>query len=345
MPTSTANLHWDFVPGSLSTLVEYKLSTDSTWLMPSSPANPTGNNFYPLTINNGQEYDVRLTTNGLRCAPKSRTLQIINGASNCCPATYILSPDGTYCYKYVDIAATPPSSSENCVARTNAAYGNYGALIYDPGYANNGTGTFTQISPSNGFWINPTANNTAGPLNRAGLWSSSVTSGQTVGFSVCINITSSATYYVGMGADNQGIINLDGTNQVTQDPAAIASYLNTHGFPGVGSDLGVTFKFWHIYPVIIPSGQHYLEIIGYNVSGPAAVGMEVYSSTSAQLQSATSYGALGSGLIFSSKDYIGQPIQIGSGGVGYTCPPTYSLVLCDGPAYCRQVLTTSTISC
>ena len=61
---------------------------------------------------------------------------------------------------------------------------------------------------------------------------------------------------------------------------------------------------------------------------------------------ATSYTDLGSKLIFSSKDYIGQPVQIGTGGVGYTCAAGgSSLVLCDGTPYCLQLLTTSTVPC
>jgi hypothetical protein len=351
MSSSIANITWPFVSGSVSTKVEYKLHTDTTWTMPVSPTNPTTNNFYPLSILNGLTYDVRLTTNGVNCGPNSTTLQIINpGGLACCPATYTLSVDGTYCFKNTDIAATPPSGAQNAVAVQHLDYSAWGSLIYNPGFAINGTGPFTQIGYGNAFWVNGSGYPTGvglslsnGPLNRTGVWSVTPADGQILGYSVCVTAPTAGTYYIGTAGDNYPTINVDGVNVLTMDPTAMATYLNAHGYGGLGTE--VAFRFWHIYPVVLSAGNHVIEIIGTNISSVASIGAEVYNATSAELQLASTYAGLGAKLLFSSKDYIGQPIQIGSGGLGYTCPGGYSLVLCDGSPFCRQTLTTATISC
>jgi hypothetical protein len=338
-----ATITWSYVPGSLSTLVEYKLHGDTVWIKPTSPNNPTVLNTYTLEVETDTVYDVRLTTNGIACGPRSTTFQIMAPGGACCPPGFTLSEDGSYCYQTNTTAATPPSSPETTVAKTNSVYGEFGTLIYNAGFDIQGYGPYTQISTSNSFWINTGNTLVDGPLNRSGLWATTTSNNQDVGFSVCVVAPTTATYYVGAAADNSIKIVLDGNTVVDMDPTAMAAYLSTHGFPGVGVDLA--FKFWHIYPVSLNAGNHVIEIIGHNDSSVAGMGAEIYLLSSAQIQAATSYAAMGSGLIFSSKDYIGMDVQVGSDGIGYSCPDGYSLVLCDGPAYCTQTLIEPTIDC
>ena len=340
MSTSIAHISWDFVPGSTGTLVEYKLSSSSVWIQPTSPNNPvTTTNTYPITINDNTRYDVRLTTLSNSCSPKSRTFQIINPINNCCPPGYVLSTDQTYCSQTNDTSATPPSSPENTVAVSNHAYSTCGSYIYDSGYNLDGTGISNQIPLSNAFWKNGGTcadnNTTDGPLNRSGLWATTTTDNQDIGFTVCVSIDTPSTYYIAIGCDNLGIIRIDGTEIVHQDPTALGIQY------GVGP--AATFKVWHIYPVVLNVGDHVLEVIGHNIDSVAGLGAEIYNNTAAGIVSATSYADLN--LVFSTKDFVGQPVQVGSGGIGYTCPDGYSLVLCEGPAFCRQILTTSTIPC
>jgi hypothetical protein len=343
MSTTIATINWSFVPGSTSTLVEYRVSGTSTWIQPTSPTNPAATNTYPLLISNGIEYDVKLTTFGTSCGPTSTTFQIINGNASCCPPGYTLSVDGSYCYQVNTTSATPPSSPDIAVKQSNVAYGNYGTLIYDAGYNVNGTGTNTRIDLSNAFWQNITDNTTNSPLNRTGLWSTTTMDDQDIGFSFCVNTPVTATYYIGMGSDNYSIIRVNGTTILNQDATAMATYLSSNGYPGVGVD--VTFKFWHIYPITLNAGNNVIEMIGHNVTSGAAIGAEIYNLTPTQIAAATSYGDMGAGLLFSTKDYFGSPIELGSDGIGYSCPTGFSLVLCSGPAYCSQTLLTSTISC
>lgn len=349
--STTANITWSFVPGSLSTLVEYRLSGDTIWITPSSPDNPTITNTYSLVIENNVYYDVRLTTNGISCGPKATTIQIISSLG-CCPPGYTMSGDETYCYQINTTAATPPSSPENTVAKPFAGYGTWGTLIYDIGYNINGTGTFTQISFANTFWVNgsgyPNLSGTTGngPLNRSALWSITELTPQTIGYSACITLDEPGTYYVGAAADNYSSIYLDGNLLLQMDPVAMSTFLAANGYPlATTYPTESTFRFWHIYPVQLQAGTQVLEIIGTNTGSIAAMGAEIYSASAAEIISATSYVDLGSDLIFSTKDVIGDPVQSGSDGIGYSCPVGYSLVLCDGPAYCTQTLTTATIPC
>jgi len=92
-----------------------------------------------------------------------------------------------------------------------------------------------------------------------------------------------------------------------------------------------------VYPVTLSSGPHIIELIGHNDSSSAALGAEIYDNTAAQLISATSYSDLT--LIFSTKDYRGQPVQLSTDGLGYTCPSGYSLAACQDPYVCRKILT------
>jgi hypothetical protein len=298
---------------------------------------------YVLNLEEGEAYWVRLSSHGSACISPFVIMEVIPLQDACCPEEYTLAPDGSYCYKVEETAATPPGAAENAVAVSNAAYCTCGSYIYTSGWASNGTGTSAQISLSNPFWVNGAgacadSTTTDGPLNRSGIWASGGgLTDQDVGFGVCLNIPATKTYYVGVGADNYAIIKLDSVTLITQDPTALAAQY------GVGA--ASTFKVWHIYPIEIAAGPHILEILGHNVSGAASIGCEVYDATSAELIAATSYAALGSKLVFSSKDYVGQPIQLGTDGVGYSCPVDYSLDICSGPATCKKFLTTATISC
>ena len=341
--SSIANLTWTPVPGSTSTLVEYKAATDTDWTVATGAGdNPTIYNTYSITLQDGVQYYYRLTTNGIRCAPTSITGPMKNGSSLCCPTGYTLSADGSYCQQVNITPATAPTNSENTIASPYFNYGAYGSLIYNAGYNLNGVGNYVKIPSSNTFWINFNQSTTSGPNNRTALWAPGTPgAGQQVGFTVCINAPTAGTYYIGCFADNYVQISVDGVDKVVMDKTAMGNAFQAT-YPGIGDSC--TFYFWHIYPVVLTSGSHIINIIGHNDGGPAGFGTEIYNATSTDLQGAVSYSNLGSKLIFSTKDYIGQPIQIGTGGLGYTCA-TGGLVLCDGSPYCKQVLTTALISC
>jgi hypothetical protein len=264
----------------------------------------------------------------------------ITSTTYSCPVGYTQSVDSSYCYKVVTTAATAPTSAETSVARSAIDYSICGTWIYSS-FNLDGTGASTQVPTSNNFWVNGPGDCltggsvSGGPMNRCALWATSQLSSQSIGFSVCINIPQSKTYYVAIGCDNYGSIKIDGTVILSQDRFAMDAQYGTPGGSG-------PLRVWAVYPVEILAGTHVLELIGTNgpepIPNPAALGAEIYDNTVAEISAATSYGQLN--LIFSTKDYIGQPIQFGTDGIGYTCPNGFSLVLCDGPAYCTKTTTT-----
>ncbi len=317
--------------------LEYKYYLDASWtLINASVAVATDGTFTPQTISGldtNTQYIVRATNN--MCG--SIWEEYFNyPCQTTCPDGFVLSPDGTSCYQVQTIAATPPAGDfDILVSETNVEYGTCGSYIYDTGWNFDGTGTSNQITTANAFWCNSNGDciagvTTDGPLNRAGVWSSVLLENQDVGFSVCVNITEEKTYYVAIGCDNYGIIKLDGTTIIEQDETAMdAQY-------GV---VGACFKIWSIYPIVLTAGIHYFEIFGHNVETFAAVGVEIYDNTAAEIIAATDYSGLN--LIFSTKDEVGNPVLLGTNS--YSCPVGYAVVTCESPVVCKKITTADTL--
>ena len=250
-----------------------------------------------------------------------------------CYVGYTPTPDGR-CVKTTTVPATGPTNLQQSVSTTHAWYSDHGSLIFEEGFNINGrsadgtSSTVTGITTS--MWKNIAGNLTDGPLNRCGLWTSPPSSNQDVGFTHCINIDVAKTYYVAIGCDNYATIRIDGTNIVVQDPAELNIQF--------GPDTRVTFMYWFIYPIHLTAGTHVVEMIGHNVSSVATLGAEIYDATKSEIISATDYTEFKANhIIFTTQDMIGEDIQIGSGGLGYTCPDGYSLIMCDGAPYCINI--------
>lgn len=245
-----------------------------------------------------------------------------------CPPGYTVKPDNSGCYivESVPVNGSPnPGTPKTLLPYQYHSYGNYGIVVYTGGFNIQGAATGTPtINNTNPFWFNPSggAFTFQGPLNRCGLWTQTMLENQAIGFSVCINVPTTKTYLIGMGVDNYGGIRINGTTIVTQNPVAMGNALS------VGID--VTFKYWNVYPVTLQAGENVIEVTGVNTDLVAVLGIEIYDCSVSTLINATSYGDLGSALLFSTKDYFNQVIPIyGTGGVGYTCPFGYSLKTCN----------------
>src|SRR5687767_5139720 len=130
MALTTININFEMPLGSYGILVEYKLNSDTNWITPTTPDNPTMLGTYPLTIEVGLKYNVRVSNIGKNCVSGYIFRDIIVPTENCCPETYTLSPDGEFCYKVNEVEAEPPVSGANAVAVTNAAYSTCGSYIY-----------------------------------------------------------------------------------------------------------------------------------------------------------------------------------------------------------------------
>lgn len=261
-----------------------------------------------------------------------------------CPSGYSRNPENTGCFIVDTVAATPPTGgvAKTTQAVTNAAYTTCGTYIYSPGYNVNGTGTSTQVSLSNGFWKNGAggcvdSTTTEGPLNRSGLWvintNPSDADNQRIGFSVCLDLDETTTYYIGIAGDNLPTIKIDGVTIINMDTTAMIGQY--------GGNAAVTFKIWHVYPITLSSGPHNVELTCMNITSVASLGAEVYKLTSSALAAKTSYADFATGeLVFSTKDFRGMQAQLGSGGSGYSCPSGYALSTCGaGTPVCNRITT------
>ena len=187
-----------------------------------------------------------------------------------------------------------------------------------------GTVNATNIS-NNTFW-DSNGSSSGGRLNNVGI---SASTSQWLGFSECIDIPTSGTYYIGMGADNFVRFSIDGTLIVSIEPPT--AYDKNH-------------KLWHVFPYFLTSGKHIIEMEGRNdvLASSTTFGAEIYKPTDfATLTGATTTGD--TGLIFSTVNKVGDNFDLGD-TLSYSCPTGYSLDTCGVSGTCVQI-TTEDINC
>lgn len=186
--------------------------------------------------------------------------------------------------------------------------------------------TFTSIANvSSDFWGRFVSTVTDyGRLNAVGVKNSGDLQ-DWVGFSECIDIETSGTYYIGVGANNACRFRLNGE-----------LILNLSGLTDSNN-----FKVWHMLPVTLTSGKHIIEMEGRNdapAPNASSFGAEIYSETLQNLTGATTTGD--TGLIFSSFNRIGTAFDLGELS-GNSCPSSYSLDACGDKSQCVKIESTN----
>jgi hypothetical protein len=195
---------------------------------------------------------------------------------------------------------------------------------------------------TNSLWGN---NSTlTGRLNNAGVWSSSIPDtgpfDEWLGFSYCLDIPVTNTYFIGIASDNLFRLKLNGT-LIVETTESNFNYSLPLGMSG--SFIG--FNSWSVFPITLNSGLNIIEMESLNLSGPptnsAAFAAEIYSGSVATLSGYTNYSQLSADTLFTTLDFIGQDIPLSSSGAttntGYTCPSGYTLYTCSGTPYCIQI--------
>ena len=231
------------------------------------------------------------------------------------------------------IPATKPTSG--AVSKLGGPYGSFnysiaGTAIYDS-YDSRGNGKCAMIAATNHFWINYAHNNSAGPLNRCGVWIVDANNrplfhSSPVGFSVCVDISAAKDYYMGFAADNFATLKIDAKEVISQTQTT-----------GIAN-----FNYWKVFKISLSKGKHYVEITGTNpptdqVGNVGIIGFEIYDNTADQIAKAASYKDLN--LVFSTKDQVGMPVQEGDPSLTYSCPIGFSLDYCSSDVpVCSQIL-------
>jgi hypothetical protein len=163
-----------------------------------------------------------------------------------------------------------------------------------------------------------------GRLNIAGIWTDVPIVGnqqnpqnEWIGFTACVEVTQTKTYYIGIGSDNKARFKL---NSVLIAELA-------------GCNNAFNFNNWHVFPITLNAGTNILELEGLNCDDYAAFAAEIYDASLAQLTAMTLEAQLDAVTIFSTKNKIGSTFDLGQQS-GYSCPVGYSLSLCNGEYQC-----------
>ena len=243
-----------------------------------------------------------------------------------CPIGYTLI-NGT-CKKIVSSPATKVSDLPAMLVTKKPyySYGISGTAVYSSFNAN-GTGVYTMIDPANLFWKNNYDTNNLtidGPLNRCAFWGSNGDDpiNTWVGITFPVDVPVAKTYYIGVGADNRARIRIGCDAIMTFDEDAMAAQ--------AGTDVQITFKRWHIYPVTLQKGINYITLEGFNVGQEGAFGAEIYDNTFEELNVAHSYGDINT--LFSTRSLYGKMTD----SFNYTCPDCLVPSFVDGQYVCQS---------
>jgi hypothetical protein len=255
-----------------------------------------------------------------------------------CPDGYTSDPDGLTCTQIITTGVTYPSSFYTAsTAGASTAWGWGGANFYSPlntlntPLVNSGTSTTYPIIDSLGNIVSPITNVSNafwgqfglayGRMNNgASIWTTITPNpyNKWVGFSACVYAPSTKTYYLGISADNQFKISINGEILVE------LLYDNVRNF-----------SLWHVFPIILNSGINIIEMEGLSSGGVSGFGAEIYSaSTLDQLTAATN--TIDAGLMWSTMSQTGSTFDLGE-EFGYTCPNGFVYTNCDGTPTCSQI--------
>jgi hypothetical protein len=250
-----------------------------------------------------------------------------------CPAGFSATPANDACQQITISAATNNGIGSAIIGATpNTAWGMYGAIFYPSiqagvtlpvvytGNSGNLISASNQIitpdvilSSGNAFWENSLTLTTNGRLNNTGI---AALSTQFAGFSKCIDIPFSGTYYVGIAADNRCKVSIDGIEYISLTGTVIDN-----------------FRKWSVFPFQLSSGKHIIEMTAQDDgSGGTGFGVEIYYPTGATpfatLTAATSTASTQANVIFTTKEFVGLNWLVGT-TVGYSCTGGYTPDFCD----------------
>lgn len=161
----------------------------------------------------------------------------------------------------------------------------------------------------------------SGRMNNAGIKSNPQIVGQFIGFATCIDIDTSGTYYVGVGADDEFKVSLNGE---------LIIEANTPTLRPPYSIYSLSIQHFWVLEVELNSGKNIFELEYLDVGANANLTCEIYSGTSIQeLSGFTSEAQLSAVTLFSTANKVNELFDL-AGTSGFTCPTGYVLDTCSG---------------
>jgi hypothetical protein len=265
-----------------------------------------------------------------------------------CPDGYTPSPDNEECVRITSVPATiNPTNYLGTGPKTDPSYGSLGTNFYEdvtgrplpisgittPLSLRDATLTLVNITniSTTGVW----GNSGGSRLNYCGIWTNAGSFGldppfnEWIGFSKCINVPETGVYCIGIAGDNRVRFRVNGVLTVQIN-------FNT---PNTWA-----FNRWHVIPITLQSGINIIELEGYNDNSVASFGAEIYQATVPELLAMTTFAEVTAVTIFTTRDQIGQPFNIGEES-GYSCPDGYALNLCGEAPVCSIIERTAYTPC
>lgn len=189
---------------------------------------------------------------------------------------------GTTCVR------TTPALSTGTISRLSPVslgiYGNRGGVLFNPGYNVFGIGSNAVLSAA--FWAAKT--NTIGVWdvinNPLSVW---------VGFRQCFTVPDTKTYYIGIAADNNIRIQLDGITIID-----ISTVSGTTAYTAQFSSISFTYsnsapyQLFQIFPITLTAGTHAIDAQALNDIGAGMIAVEIYNNTASDINAATSDSGL-----------------------------------------------------
>jgi hypothetical protein len=286
-----------------------------------------------------------------------------------CQEGFTLNPLTGICEQVIRIAATPSEGTFYPIITGNkfTTFNDYGARLYQnitgfmyPINAYNGLGTYlvkdnagngalltnTVSVPTNQIF-NSQGTTTKGRLNYAGIWGQGYNDNELFTVRFCVTISEAKTYIFALAGDNEvyARITSDTFNGgVTSLPLInLWDSASPTGQPKLVGSEGYPFRYWHMFPIDLPIGDHVFELSGLNFAVYYGFAAEVYDISIAELQtfmnSTTATPAdFEPYVIFTTKNLIQNPPLLlpapGETGITYTCPDGYTYTDCYGSPQC-----------
>ena len=250
-------------------------------------------------------------------------IQVIDGTLNWIgPQSGLIGPQGSQGAQGSSGGTANPIPPAITIATNTSnyfAYGNFGTWFYST-YNLNGTGNIIYTSTTINSWRRTQTDGVFdGPMNRCSI-SGNCPDNIYYGFNACLTVGATKTYYIGIGADNDYSLRIDGVK-----------IIDTLGGPY--DDKSDAFAWWHVYPLTIGAGSHTIELLGLNKEDVEGFGCEIYDNTLAQLLAATSVSDLN--IIYSSSaqtvaNVVVDPATNTYLSSGFTCPNGWIYSTCSG---------------